>query len=228
MKVLSLRDKPRRLSLKQSTELLLEALCRFEKENPTPHCELYYETPYQLLVSVVLSAQTTDKSVNKCMEPLYKAGFNPEHVLQWKEEGFYQHIKSIGLARTKAKHVYKLTQILTSKEKSKYFVPDNREELEALPGVGRKTASVVLGELYKQPTLAIDTHVFRVSKRLALQNEKTPQAAEKVLLKIIPSHYLPRAHHWFVLHGRYVCKAIRPLCEQCVLNDLCPSVDLKQ
>lgn len=208
------------------TEILLEALRRFEDKDPSPHCELYYETHYQLLVSVVLSAQTTDKSVNRCMEPLHKAGFNPQTVVEWGELEFYQHIKTIGLAKSKAKYVYNLSKILLDKYEGK--VPNTREALEALPGVGRKTASVVLGELFKQPTLAIDTHVYRVAMRLGLHKEKTPNAAEKVLLKQIPKKYLPRAHHWMVLHGRYVCKALKPMCGECILNDICPSAFKKK
>jgi endonuclease-3 len=210
------------LSKQKREHLLQTALHRFEEKDPSPRCELYYETPYQLLVSVVLSAQTTDKMVNRCMQPLYKLGLSPQTVIEWGERGFYEHIKSIGLANTKARHVYKLTQILL--ETTKGEVPHSRELLEQLPGVGRKTASVVLGELFGDPTLAIDTHVFRVSKRLGLHNEKTVQAAERVLLQMIPTSYLPRAHHWMVLHGRYVCKALRPLCSECFLNDICPSV----
>ncbi len=207
---------------KKRTELFLEALRRFESMNPSPHCELYYQTPYQLLISVVLSAQTTDKMVNKCMEPLYRFGLNAETVLQWGEQKFYEHVKSIGLAKTKTRHILRLTQILVEKFHGK--VPNNREALESFPGVGRKTASVVLGELFKEPTFAIDTHVFRVTQRLGLHKEKTPIAAESVLVKMIPAHYLPRAHHWLVLHGRYICKAQKPLCRQCLLNDICPSL----
>ena len=227
MVMLRLKSLNSGVSLKtKHVQRLIEILQRFETHNPSPHCELYYQTPYQLLISVVLSAQTTDKMVNRCMEPLYKKGFFPQTVLDLGEQGFYQHIKSIGLAKTKAGYVYRLTKILL--EKSDGEVPCSREFLESLPGVGRKTASVVLGELFREPTLAIDTHVFRVSQRLGLHKEKTVQAAERSLLKIIPTHYLPRAHHWMVLHGRYLCKALRPLCNDCFLKDICPSVDIKK
>lgn len=217
-----LRPRPRRLTGSQRKALVQEMLNRFSAKNPSPRCELYYETPFQLLVSVVLSAQTTDKMVNRCMQPLYKAQFDLQSVLTWQEDGFYQHVKSIGLARTKSRHIYQLAKILL--EKFGGELPRSRVELESLPGVGRKTASVVLGELFRQPTLAVDTHVFRVGQRLNLHSEKTPLAAEKVLLKQIDPKYLPQAHHWFVLHGRYVCKAIKPLCGGCLLNDICPSL----
>lgn len=186
-----------------------------------PRCELYYETPFQLLVSVVLSAQTTDKSVNLAMEPLYKKGFTPESLLQMGQENFLASIRRIGLAPTKAKHVFALTKLLL--EHHQGIVPSTREELEALPGVGRKTANVVLGEIFHQPTIAVDTHVFRVGQRLGWHNEKTPLKAELALLKIIPKEDLPQAHHWMVLHGRYTCKAIKPKCDTCYLSDLCPS-----
>ncbi len=218
----SLLTKPRRQNKQDKQKLITEVLCRFEQQNPAPHCELYYESPFQLLVSVVLSAQTTDKMVNRCMEPLYKKGFCPETVLNLKEDGLYQFIKSIGLAKTKSRHIYRLTQILVASYAG--GVPQARAALEALPGVGRKTASVVLGELFQEPTLAIDTHVFRVTKRLGLHNATTPAAAEKTLLPWIPQRYLPRAHHWFVLHGRHVCKASKPLCGKCLLNTICPSL----
>lgn len=204
------------------TASLLTILKRWQKQSPHPACELYFETPFQLLVSVILSAQTTDKMVNRCMESVYKAGFTPETVLEWKIEGLLLRIKSIGLANSKAKHIYKMTQLLLEKHEGK--IPESREDLEALPGVGRKTASVVLGEIFGQPTLAVDTHVFRVSQRLGLQNEKTPEKAEKALLKLIPARYLPAAHHWFILHGRYTCLARKPLCHSCIVKDLCPSV----
>ena len=156
------------------------------------------------------------------MRPLYEKGFSLETVLHLGEVGIYEKIRKIGLAKSKAKYVYGLSQILHDKHHGQ--VPHTREELEALPGVGRKTASVVLGELFGQPTLAVDTHVFRVGKRLALHKESTPEKAEKALLKVIPKEFLPRAHHWFVLHGRYICKAIKPRCEICPLNDICPSL----
>ena len=206
---------------------------RLAAANPDPHCELYFETPFQLLTSVILSAQTTDKSVNACMEPLYRKGiplgedssspkfvpFTPEHVVQLGDAALLQHIRRIGLAPTKARNVCRMAAILVREHGSK--VPRSREELEALPGVGRKTASVVLGEIWGDPTIAVDTHVFRVTKRLSLHREKKPEACEDKLLAIIPQTWLPKAHHWFILHGRYTCTAQRPRCESCILSDLC-------
>lgn len=191
---------------------------------PSPRCELYYETPYQLLVSVVLSAQTTDKGVNRVMTPLYEQGFNPQWVLEVGQEGFYQLIKTIGLAPTKSKNVLRLSAILQEKHQGE--VPRTRDALEALPGVGRKTANVVLGELYGEPTLAVDTHVFRLGQRLKLHKESNPTKAELAMLKIMPREYLPKLHHWMVLHGRYVCQARKPKCGECIIRDLCPSKSL--
>ncbi len=201
--------------------LILE---RLRLSIPDARCELYYLTPFQLLVSVVLSAKNTDKMVNRVMQPLYDAGFGPENVLEWGEAGFLERIRSIGLAPTKAKNVHKLSQIIQDRYPGS--VPKTREELEELPGVGRKTANVILGELFNEPTLAVDTHVFRVSKRLGLQDASTPEKAERQLLAIIDPSFLPGAHHYLLLHGRYVCKAISPACATCVLNELCPSAQL--
>jgi endonuclease-3 len=209
------------IAKKKRLQHTLTILERFQKSMPEARCELYYETPYQLLVSVVLSAQTTDKMVNKVMEPLYRQGFTVETALTMGVEGFLQQIRSIGLAPTKAKNVIKLSGILREKYSSQ--IPQTRADLEALPGVGRKTANVILGEIFRAPTLAVDTHVFRVSQRLGLQNEKTPDKAEQELLLLIDESYLPAAHHWFILHGRYTCKAVKPQCESCLLADICPS-----
>jgi endonuclease-3 len=210
-------------SLAKRKEAARAILLRLHEANPNPRCELYYETPYHLLVSVVLSAQTTDKSVNKVMEPLYRSSFTPELVLKLGAEGLLAKIRSIGLAPTKAKNVYRLSEILLQKHEGK--VPSTRLELEDLPGVGRKTANVVLGEIFREPTLAVDTHVYRVSRRLGLQDEKTPEKAELELLKVVDPSLLPDGHHHFILHGRYTCKALTPLCEACVVADLCPSFE---
>ncbi|MFK7825287.1 MAG: endonuclease III [Oligoflexales bacterium] len=220
-----LRAKPRKLSVVAKRSLVEEAVAILKKKMPEPKCELYFETPFQLLVSVVLSAQTTDKSVNKCMKPIYKQGFSYDTVINWGQEKLLSHIRTIGLAPTKSKNVLALAKII--KERHSGEIPNNRQDLEDLPGVGRKTANVVLGELFGQPTIAVDTHVFRVGFRLGLHTEKTPIKAEQELLKIIPEHYLPAAHHWLILHGRYTCKAIKPLCEQCDLASLCPSLSSK-
>ncbi len=195
---------------------------RFRKADPDPRCELHFKTPYQLLVSVVLSAQMTDKGVNRVMKPLYDAGFTPETVLGWGEAALLVRIRSIGLAPTKSKNIVRLTQLLLERHGGE--IPRDRAALEDLPGVGRKTASVVLAELWREPLLAVDTHVFRVGLRLGLHAEKTAEKAEKKLLERIDARYLPMAHHWLILHGRYVCKAINPLCDDCMLADLCPKI----
>ena len=191
------------------------------EQNPDPRCELFYRSRYQLLVSVVLSAQTTDKMVNRCMEPLYRKGFTPDTVLALGAEGLLERIRSIGLAPTKSRNVYNLTCIL--KEKHRGRVPGDRQALEALPGVGRKTSSVILGEVFGQPTLAVDTHVFRVTARLGFHSEKDAPKAEQKLLQVIDPRWLPAAHHWFILLGRYTCKARKPECDRCAVHPLCPS-----
>ncbi len=198
-----------------------EILRLLQAANPDPRCELIYHTPYQLLVSVVLSAQTTDKSVNKVMGPLYEKSFTPQTVKKLGADGLLEKIRSIGLAPTKSKNVARLTDILLEKYRGE--VPSTREELEALPGVGRKTANVILGEIFREPTLAVDTHVFRVTNRLGLQKESTPEKAELELLKVVDPADLPAGHHHFILLGRYTCKAAKPACGECVLNQICPS-----
>ena len=200
-----------------------EILTRLQSLNPNPHCELYYETPYQLLVSVVLSAQATDKSVNEAVTDLYKDGLTVDDVLTLGEAGFLAKIRRIGLAPTKAKNVLKLSKII--KEQFHSQIPRSREDLESLPGVGRKTANVILGEMFKEPTIAVDTHVYRVTTRLGLQKESTPEKAELKLLEVIDPKWLPAAHHWFILHGRYTCLARSPKCDDCCLKDLCHSKD---
>lgn len=219
---LSPKKTAKRLNKEKRSELVAECIKRFKKVEPNPKCELYYETPFQLLVSVVLSAQTTDKMVNRCMEPLYKNGFTPEDVIEMGQEGLLEKIRTIGLAPTKSKNVYKLSQIIA--KDYPYRLPDNHKDLQALPGVGRKTANVVLGEIFNEPTIAVDTHVYRVGKRLGLHREATPEKAELVLLKEIDKKYLPKGHHWFILHGRYTCKAQNPECGKCILSDICPSL----
>lgn len=204
---------------------MTKVLERLAAARPDARCELYYETPFQLLVSVVLSAQATDKSVNKAMEPLHRAGLNPSSVLAMGEAAFLDKIRSIGLAPTKARNVMKLAQIVV--EKFQGDIPNRREDLESLPGVGRKTANVILGEIWRLPTLAVDTHVFRVTQRLGWHNEKTPEKSEHVLLTLIPKTSLPMAHHWLILHGRYICTAKKPQCEACPINDLCQASTMK-
>ena len=208
-------------SLKKKKSILDQFYLFAKQQNPNPKCELYYKTSYQLLVSVVLSAQTTDKMVNRCMKPHYDCVFDPDFVLSAGYDKILSMIRSIGLAPTKAKNIINLTKQIKTTHKGK--VPNTRKDLEALPGVGRKTANVILAEVFGQPTLAVDTHVYRVTRRLGLQGATTPEKAEKELIDWIPSKYLPKLHHWLILHGRYTCKARRPLCSQCFLYDLCES-----
>lgn len=210
------------MSLAARRKLADEVFARLGRANPAPRCELYYETPFQLLVSVVLSAQTTDKMVNACMEPVYKAGFTVADALALGADGLLPLIRRIGFAPTKSKNIARLAAIL--RETYGGEVPRLRAQLEALPGVGRKTANVVLAEIFGEPTLAVDTHVFRVGRRLGLHRAKTPDKAEPELLASIDQRHLPKAHHWLILHGRYTCKAIKPDCEHCVLQDICPSL----
>lgn len=210
---------PRPTTKAKRRALAAEAVRRWAEIEPDPKCELYYETPYQLLISVVLSAQATDRMVNRCMEPLYRAGLSPQTVLDLGEAGLLAKIRTIGLAPTKAKNILALTGILVDRFAG--HVPHQREELEALPGVGRKTANVILGEIFREPTLAVDTHVFRVGQRLGLHNALTPAKAEAQLLDCFAKTDLPAAHHWMILHGRYTCTAKNPKCDGCVVRDLC-------
>jgi endonuclease-3 len=201
-----------------------EIFARFEAYSAHPKTELDYANPFTLLVAVVLSAQATDKSVNKATEPLFEAADSPAAMAALGEEGLIPFIRTIGLFRTKAKNVIALSRILLEKYAGQ--VPLQREALQALPGVGRKTASVVLNELDIEPAIAVDTHVFRVSHRLGLAKGKTPDQVEAELMAKVPPPYLTRAHHWLILHGRYVCLARKPRCESCVVADLCPSREL--
>lgn len=209
-------------SQKANRDRVAEIYRRLNEKMPDAHCELTHHSPYQLLVSVVLSAQATDKMVNQVMEPLYTEGFTPETVISWGEKGLLARIRKIGLAPTKAKNVHKLSQIIMANHGGE--IPDNREQLEALPGVGRKTANVILGEIFGEPTLAVDTHVYRVGYRLSLHREDSPAKAELALLKVIAPEYLPKLHHLLIFQGRYTCKAQRPLCAECTVADICPSL----
>lgn len=197
---------------------------RFQAAMPLPPLGLIYRTPYQLLVSMILSARNTDAMVNSVMGPLYENEFTPQTVLNLGPDGFLNLIRRIGLAPTKARNIHKTSQILV--ERFGGEVPSRREDLESLAGVGRKTASVLLGELQGEPILAVDTHVFRVTARLGLHNESTPEKAEKVLLQIIDPRYQHGHHRYFIVHGRQTCKALKPLCDQCILSDLCPSYEI--
>ena len=192
---------------------------RLAERNPEPTSELRWNNPYTLLVAVVLSAQATDVGVNKATGPLFKAADNPKKMVALGEARLKDFIKTIGLFNTKARNVLRLSQILIDEHRGQ--VPRDREKLEALPGVGRKTANVVLNVAFGEPTIAVDTHIFRVSNRTGLAPGKTPLEVEKGLVKRTPDNWKSRAHHWLILHGRYVCKARKPLCGECAVNDLC-------
>lgn len=201
---------------KEQVILLFE---RFKSENPAPKTELIATNNYTLLVSVVLSAQATDKSVNKATESLYKKVDTPQKMLELGEEGLIEYIKSIGLYKNKAKNVIALSKILIEKFNSE--IPRTREDLMSLPGVGRKTANVILNVVYGEKTMPVDTHLLRISPRIGLSFGTTPESIEKDLLKIIPDEYMQHAHHWLILHGRYVCTARNPKCSECLISDIC-------
>ena len=203
---------------------IAELFERFETAESDPRTELAYASPYELVVAVALSAQATDVQVNKATVRLFQAADTPQMMLALGEAGLKTFISSIGLYNMKARNVIRMAEILIDEHGGE--VPLDREKLQALPGVGRKTASVVLNELRVEPAIAVDTHVFRVSHRLGLSTGKTPDKVEAELMAIIPEPYLTRAHHWLILHGRYVCVARRPKCEDCPVADLCPSKHL--
>ena len=196
-----------------------EMFRRFEAANPEPQGELHYLNPYTLLVAVVLSAQATDEGVNKATKPLFAIADNPQKMVSLGEDTVRDAIKTIGLFRGKAKNVVKLSQQLIDRHGG--LVPDDREALEALPGVGRKTANVVLNIAFGHPTIAVDTHLFRLGNRTGLAPGKTPLEVEHALLKVVPKAYGRHAHHWLILHGRYVCKARKPECWRCPISDIC-------
>ena len=192
---------------------------RLKKVDPEPTSDLEYSNSYTLLVAVVLSAQATDAGVNKATQHLFKVADNPNDMVALGEDKIRDYIKTIGLFNSKAKNVYKLSRILIAEHNGK--VPETREELQALPGVGRKTANVVLNIAFGQPTMAVDTHIFRLGNRTGMAKGKTPDDVEKKLLKIVPEDFIMHAHHWLILHGRYVCKARKPDCANCIVYDLC-------
>ncbi len=204
---------------------ILEIMNIFNSENPNPICELNFHNAYTLLVAVVLSAQATDKGVNKATTELFKIADTPEKMLSLGEEGLKKYIKSIGLFNSKAQNIIKMSKTLVEKHKSE--VPSTREELENLAGVGRKTANVVLNVWFSKPTLAVDTHVMRVSNRLNFSTSTTPLGVEKDLLRVLPKEYIKKTNHWLVLFGRYVCKAQNPKCDECFINRYCHSKDKK-
>lgn len=192
---------------------------RFQKANPQPTTELVYKTHFELLVSVILSAQATDISVNKATQKLFAIANTPEKILSLGEAKLKEYVKTIGLFNTKAANIIKACKILIEKYHSE--VPHSREALEELPGVGRKTANVILNTCFGQPTIAVDTHIFRVANRIGLTKGKTPLAVEEQLLNVIPPEFIHNAHHWLILHGRYTCIARKPRCPTCHIQDLC-------
>ncbi|MFI4938397.1 MAG: endonuclease III [Candidatus Berkiellales bacterium] len=196
-----------------------EIFKRFAKNHPNPTTELKFNSPFELLIAVMLSAQATDVSVNKATPALFKVANTPKAMLNLGLEGLKSYIRTIGLYNTKAKNILKTCQILITQHHS--YVPKTREALEALPGVGRKTANVILNTAFGEPAIAVDTHIFRVSNRTKLAVGKTPLEVEKELLKFVPKEYQKDAHHWLILHGRYTCVARRPKCWQCLIQDLC-------
>jgi endonuclease-3 len=196
-----------------------EFFARLKKAIPEPETELEYDTVYQLLVAVVLSAQATDAGVNRATEPLFKIVKTPQQMLDLGEKKLISHIKTIGLYRTKAKNVMGLSKLLVERHGGE--VPRSHEALQELPGVGRKTANVVMNVAFGEATIAVDTHIFRVGNRTGLAPGKNPLEVELRLLKRVPEEYRLHAHHWLILHGRYTCKARKPECPRCVVNDLC-------
>ena len=204
-------------------ENIIELFTRFQKIEPEPKGELDYVNPYTLLVAVLLSAQATDVGVNKATPALFAAAETPEKMVKLGEDKIRHHIKTIGLFNTKAKNIYKMSQILIDEHNSE--VPQDRDILVTLPGVGRKTANVVLSMAFGIPTIAVDTHIFRVSNRTGLAKGKNVDQVEAKLEKVVPDEFKFHAHHWMILHGRYICKARKPDCGQCPVYDLCAFKD---
>ena len=203
----------------RKTSEILEIMRIFERENPNPQCELHFHNPYTLLVAVMLSAQSTDKSVNKATEALFKIADTPQKMLNLGIDNLKDYIKTIGLYNNKAKNIMEMSRQLVAEFSGE--VPADRDVLTTLAGVGRKTANVVMNVWFKQPTLAVDTHVMRISHRLDFSQGKTPLEVEKDLLKVLPKDLIINTNHWLVLFGRYTCKAQRPLCENCPISAYC-------
>jgi len=197
----------------------LQIFQRLQKQNPEPRTELNYQSPFELLVAVTLSAQATDKGVNKATTILFPVANTPEAILALGGAGLKAYIKTIGLFNNKARHIIKACKILVEQHQGQ--VPENRADLEALPGVGRKTANVILNTAFGQPTIAVDTHIFRVSNRTKIAPGKNVLEVEKKLLRFVPDDFKHDAHHWLILHGRYTCVARKPRCGSCVIEDLC-------
>ena len=199
---------------------------RLQELDPEPTTELAYASTFELLIAVILSAQATDVGVNKATRRLFPVANTPEEILELGEEGLKKHIRTIGLFNSKAKNIMATCKALVEKHDGQ--VPNDREGLEALPGVGRKTANVVLNTAFGEPAMAVDTHIFRVANRTGLARGKTPLAVERALIKRTPEKYLRHAHHWLILHGRYTCKARKPMCGICPVFDLCNFPDKKR
>jgi endonuclease III len=210
---------PTRRGRTLKTDEIRELFARLAELNPRPTTELEWSTPFELLIAVILSAQATDVGVNKATRRLYPVANTPAAILALGEDGLKRHIASIGLFNAKAKNVIAACRILIERHAGE--VPRDRASLEALPGVGRKTANVVLNTAFGEPTIAVDTHIFRVANRTGLAPGKDVRAVEDRLMKAVPSEFMQDAHHWLILHGRYVCKARKPDCPQCVVRDLC-------
>ena len=206
-----------------SPEIIYEIFSRFSQANPHPATELSFATPFQLLIAVMLSAQATDKTVNQVTPALFAEAPTPEKMVALGLERLITLIQRIGLYRAKAKNILATSQILVDVYAGS--IPETREELEALPGVGRKTANIILNTLYHQPTIAVDTHVFRVANRIGLASGKTVREVEETLSHVVPLAFRHDAHHWLVLHGRYICKARKPECHRCLIADLCQYED---
>ncbi len=203
-----------------------EFFATLQAHNPAPTTELNFRNPFELLIAVILSAQATDVGVNKATDKLYPVANTPEAILALGVEGLKKYIKTIGLFNSKAENVIKTCRQLIELHNSK--VPEDREALEALPGVGRKTANVVLNTVFNHPVIAVDTHLFRLSNRTGLAKGKTVRAVEDKLMKVVPKEFMQDAHHWLILHGRYVCIARKPLCENCVVSHLCDDYRRRQ
>ncbi len=196
-----------------------EIFLRLQAANPHPATELEHRTPFELLVAVILSAQATDKSVNIATRELFPVANTPQKILDLGEDGLREYVQRIGLYQTKSRHIIRMCRILLEQHGGK--VPQTHEALEALPGVGRKTANVILNTAFGQPTIAVDTHIFRISNRIGLAPGKNVEEVEQKLMKVVPDEFKQDAHHWLILHGRYVCVARKPKCAECIIQDLC-------
>lgn len=218
-----MESKPKTSRARDRQQRCREIFIRFRAAEPSPATELEYATPFQLLVAVVLSAQATDKSVNLATRPLFRIAPTPQAIVKLGEEKLCEAIRTIGLYKTKAKNVVGLSLLLLERHDGK--VPNDQAALEALPGVGHKTANVILNTIFHEPVIAVDTHIFRVANRTGMAPGKDVKEVEAKLVKIVPEEFRLHAHHWLILHGRYTCKARKPECPRCLINDLCEYPD---